>query len=112
VVVREFVVSEGRESDFEAIFGPGGIWSEMLGRSKRFVASELRLESKSERRYQVRDYWLSHLDFETFRRVHQLHCDRFDQLIKREELVIREKFLGGFYVNNSESDEGDELVPS
>jgi hypothetical protein len=112
VVVREFLVSEGRERDFEGIFGPGGIWPEFLRRSRQFLGSWLSLESESERRYQLRDYWMSHVGFEAFRAIHQLDCDRFDQLIKREKLVVREQFLGAFYVGDPDLDEGDELVPS
>src|SRR5947209_20081048 len=72
VVVREFLVSEGRERDFETIFGPEGIWPEILRRSRQFLGSELRLTSPLERRYQARDYWMSHTGFEAFRAIHQL----------------------------------------
>ncbi len=111
-MVREFLVSEGRQRDFERIFGPAGIWPEFLGRSRQYLVSELRLKSKTERRFTLKDYWESHLGFEAFRAIHQLDCDRFDQLIAREELVIREEFLGAFYLDDSESDEGDDLVLS
>jgi len=52
------------------------------------------------------------LGFEAFRRIHQLDCNKLEQFIKREELVIREEFLGAFYVDDPDSGEGDELVPS
>ena len=111
-MVREFLVREGREKDFEGIFGPEGIWPDFLKRSRQYLGSELRLESKTERRFKLEDYWESHVGFEAFRAIHQLDCDRFHQLIAREELVAREKFLGSFYVDDSELDEGDDLVPS
>ena len=76
------------------------------------VRHELWLDSKTERRFRLRDFWESHVGFEAFRSIHQLDCDRFDQLIAREELVAREEFLGAFYVNDFDSDEGDDLVPS
>ena len=112
MVVREFLVSEGRERDFEKIFGPEGIWPEFLGRSKQYLGSELRLGSKTERRFRLKDYWESHLGFEAFRAIHGLDCDRFGQLIAREELIVREEFLGAFYIDDFEPDEGDDLVPS
>src|SRR5437899_1718123 len=87
VVVREFLVREGRETDFERIFGPEGIWPDFLMRSSQYGGSELRLKSKTERRFRLNDYWESHVGFEAFRAIHQLDCDRFDQLIAREELV-------------------------
>ena len=110
--MREFWVHEGREADFERIFGPGGIWTDFLRRSRQYLGSQLWLESKTERRFQLRDSWRSHVGFEAFRAIHQLDCDRFEQLIAREELVAREQFLGAFYVNDPEWSEGDELVPS
>jgi hypothetical protein len=111
-VVRGFLVREGREKDFEGIFGREGIWPDFLKRSRWYLGSELRLESKTERRFRLSDYCESHVGFEAFRAIHQLDCDRFDQLIVREELVVREEFLGAFYADDSESDEGDDLVPS
>ncbi|MFL6437102.1 MAG: hypothetical protein ACJ71Q_05945 [Terriglobales bacterium] len=112
MVVREFWVREGREADFEGIFGPGGIWPDFLKRSRSYLGSQLWLESKTERRFQLRDFWQSHVGFEAFRAIHQLDCHRLEQLIAREQLVAREEFVGAFYVNDPEWGEGDDLVPS
>lgn len=60
----------------------------------------------------MQDSWASHLGFEAFRRIHQLDCDKLEQFIKREKLVIREEFLGAFYIDDPDSGEGDELVSS
>src|SRR5690348_3956129 len=80
VVVREFLVREGREIDFVRMFGQDGIWPEFLGRSRQYLGSELRLRLKTERRFRLRDFWESHVGFEAFRAIHQLDCDKFDQL--------------------------------
>jgi hypothetical protein len=106
------LVSEGREEDFERIFGTEGIWPGLLKRSRQYLGSLLQLESQAERRYRLQDSWASHLGFEAFRRIHQLDCDKLEQFIKREKLVVREEFLGAFYVDDPDSGEGDELVPS
>ena len=110
--MREFLVNECREADFERIFGPEGIWPELLKRSRQYLGSLLQLKSQAERRYRLQDSWVSHLGFEAFRRIHQLDCDKLEQFIRREKLVIQEEFLGAFYVDDPDSDEGDELVPS
>ena len=55
---------------------------------------------------------MSHLGFEAFRTVHQMDCDKLEQFIRREELVVSEWFLGAFYIDGPDSEEGDELVPS
>ena len=48
------------------VFGPDGLWSELLRRSDEYVKTELRAESDTERRYKTFDYWKSHLGFEVF----------------------------------------------
>jgi hypothetical protein len=110
--VRDFWVREGCEWQFERIFGPEGIWPEFLKRSRQYLGSMLHLQSQAERRFRLQDYWISHLGFEAFRRIHQLDCDKLEQFIRREELVLREELLGAFYIDDPELGEGDELVPS
>ncbi|MGZ4890295.1 MAG: hypothetical protein ACXWBH_14030, partial [Candidatus Angelobacter sp.] len=68
MIVREFVVAEGREEDFKKVFGPEGIWFELLRRSAEYLGTDCRLEAQAERRYRVLDYWQSHESFEDFRR--------------------------------------------
>jgi hypothetical protein len=110
VIVREFVVAEGREEDFRKIFRPEGIWSDLLRRSAEYVGTDCRLEA--ERRYKVMDCWLSHESFEDFRQRYQLEYEKFSRLIASEGLVERETLLGSFYRGESDFDEGIDLVPS
>jgi hypothetical protein len=99
VIVREFWVREGCERNFEEVFGPAGIWSELLQRSDQYVRTELRLQSGVERRYRVLDYWISHLGFEGFREQYQTECEKLSRLIAREEWIEREFLLGSFYID-------------
>jgi hypothetical protein len=112
VIVREFVVAEGREEDFRKIFGPEGIWFDLLRCSAEYVGTDCRLEAEAERRYRVLDYWLSHESFEDFRQRYQLEYEKFSRLIASEGLVARETLLGSFYRGDSDFDEGIDLVPS
>jgi hypothetical protein len=112
VIVREFVVAEGREEDFRKIFGPEGIWFELLRRSAEYLGTDCRLEAEAERRFRVLDYWLSHESFEDFRRQYQQEYEKFSRLIASEGLVERETLLGSFYRGDSDFDEGIDLVPS
>ena len=112
MIVREFVVAEGREEDFKKIFGPDGIWSELLRRSAEYLGTDCRLEAEAERRFRVTDCWLSHESFEDFRRQYQLEYEKFSRLIASENLVERETLLGSFYGGGSDFDEGIDLVPS
>jgi len=112
VIVREFVVAQGREEDFKKIFGPEGIWFELLRRSGEYQGTDCRQEAESERRFRVTDYWLSHESFEDFRQQYQLEYEKFSRLIASEGLVERETLLGSFYRGDSDLDEGMDLVPS
>jgi hypothetical protein len=112
VIVREFVVAEGREEDFRKIFGLEGIWFELLRRSAEYVGTDCRMEAEAERRYRVTDYWLSHESFEDFRRRYRLEYEKFSWLIASEGLVEQETLLGSFYRGDSDFDEGIDLVPS
>jgi hypothetical protein len=112
VIVREFVVAEGREEDFKKVFGPEGIWFELLRRSAEYLGTDCRLEAEAERRYRVLDYWLSHESFEDFRRQYQPEYEKFSRLIASENLVERETLLGSFYRGDSDFNEGIDLVPS
>jgi len=112
VIVREFVVTEGRQEDFRKIFGPEGIWFDLLRRSGEYLGTDCRLEAETERRYRVMDYWLSHEGFEEFRKAYQLEYEKFRQLVANEGLIERETLLGSFYGGGSDFDEGIDLVPN
>ena len=112
MIVREFVVAEGREEDFRKIFGPEGIWFDLLRRSAEYLGTDCRLEVEAERRFRVLDYWLSHESFEDFRQRFQLEYEKFSRLIASEGLVERETLLGSFYRGDSDLDEGIDLVSS
>lgn len=104
-------MSDGREDDFERVFGESGIWAELLRRSKQYLGTTLRKQSKVERRYKVLDYWHSHEGFEEFRERYQTDCERFSLLVASEGLIEQEVFLGSFYTSGTDWDEGTDLVP-
>ena len=112
MIVREFVVAAGREEDFKKVFGPEGIWFELLRRSGEYLGTDCRLEAEAGRRYRVLDSWLSHEGFEDFRQQHRLEYENFRRLVADEGLVERETLLGSFYGGESDFDEGIDLVPT
>jgi hypothetical protein len=112
VIVREFKVCEGCETDFEKVFGQDGIWPELLRRSGQYLGSELQVDSKADRQYKLFDYWRSHEGFEGFRKEHQQAYEKFSELIASEGWIEREVLLGSFYKDESDFDEGTGLVPT
>ena len=104
-------MSEGREQDFERVFGRDGLWSELLRSSAGYRGSRLRMEIMGRRRrYKVFDYWCSHEDFESFRERCRQAYDKFSLWVRDEGLVERETVLGSFY-DESDFDAGAGLVP-
>jgi hypothetical protein len=105
-VVREFRVNEGCEKDFELLFAPGGVWSELLQpRSEGYLGTELHLVSLADCRYRVFDYWKSHRDFELFRGLYQQDVEQFRKWLANKDFSRQESLLGSFYVGESDGDE-------
>jgi heme-degrading monooxygenase HmoA len=109
-VLRRFWVKLGREEAFEQIFGPVGDWVELLSSSAGYRGSELKLESQTERQYQVRDFWQSHLHFERFRSQAAEELAEFAGRLVRDGIVEKEIVLGSFYEDEPGAGEGDDLV--
>ena len=98
MIVREFRVNAGCEQGFERVFGPGGVWCRLLERcSDRYVDTALQFISSAGRRYEVRDFWKSHWDFEFFRATYQHDVEEFRKWLASKGLVEHESLLGTFY---------------
>ena len=104
MVVREFAVNEGAEGSFVKMFGPAGLWNEILRQDEGYLGSVVECASELERRYTVFDFWRSHLAFERFRQQYTAECERFSEMLRREGWVGHEVLLGMYY----EPDDGEE----
>jgi hypothetical protein len=109
VVDRRFWAGDGRQRDFEAVFGAVGIWQELAVQAG-MIRTEFWCESAVERRYRVRDFWTTHLEFEAFREGFALEYRKFEQLLVAEGVVERQEIVGAYYVN--EGSDGDLAVPA
>jgi len=105
-----FWVAEGKQSEFEEVFGPSGTWPTLLGRSEGYMATVLTCESQLERRYRILDFWVSHYAFEVFRDRFAARCERFNQLVSAEGLIKRQWLVGTYYTVDPSGTEGDDLV--
>jgi hypothetical protein len=109
VVDRRFWAGDGRKRDFEAVFAVAGIWQELAAQAG-MIRTEFWCESPVERRYRVRDFWTTHLEFEAFREGFALEYRKFEQLLLAEGVVERQEIVGAYYVN--EGSDGDLAVPA
>jgi len=89
------------------VFGPGGIWQDLLIRAEGYAGTEIGCESSAERRYRVRDFWWSHREFEMFRKRFAVEIERFHSLLTGEGIVSRFEVVGTYY---DERGDGDDLV--
>ena len=98
---------DGRQADLEAVFGPDGIWSELLGRAVGYEGTEIWCESPAERQYRILDNWWSHHEFEIFRARFANEVERFQSLLLSEGIASRFEVVGTYY---GERGDGDDLV--
>jgi hypothetical protein len=104
-VDRLFWVDNDKRARFDEVFGPDGTWSLMLKRSPGFVRSDLQWGLDIEGQYRLRDFWLSHWDFESFRRMYAEELDELSRVWKAEGLFEREWWVGTYYVVDDDSGE-------
>ena len=98
---------DGRQPDLEVVFGPAGIWSELLGRAVGYAGTEMWCESPAERRYRVLDTWWSHREFEKFRARFGTEVERFQSMLLSEGIASKFEVVGTYY---DERGDGDDLV--
>jgi hypothetical protein len=108
VVDRRFWVGDGRQADFEVVFGPDGIWKDLLSKARGYLDTEIECESPVEGRYRVRDFWKSHLGFEEFRERFVVEYEKLDRLMVAEGLIEKQQLVGEYY--SGEGSDGDGLV--
>jgi hypothetical protein len=96
-----FWIGEGKEAEFEDVFGPTGPWNTFLRRSEGYRGTEIKCESQAERRFRVLDFWTTHCDFEAFRSRFAADYDRFNRLVSEEGLVEKQVLVGTYRTNLS-----------
>ncbi len=94
---RRFWVPDGRRAEFEAVFKVSGPWTRLLLGAEGYLFTEVWCEVPETRQYRVKDSWMWHRDFESFRDRMRVEFEKFEEWIRAEGLVAREQFLGAYY---------------
>ena len=89
------------------MFGPGGIWRELLSRAQGYAGTEIWCESPTDRQYRVLDLWWSHREFEMSRARFGAKIERFHSLVMSEGIVSKFEVVGSYY---DERGDGDDSV--
>ena len=79
LVVWEFEVRPGCESEFEKVYGSTGDWVRLFRTANGFVRTELTRKGGSPRHYITLDFWRSEEAYEEFRHQHQQEYAAIDR---------------------------------
>ena len=96
VILWEFEVREGKEKEFERMYGPGGDWARLFATSAGYRGTELHRDAERKGRYVTRDEWESREAYERFRAENQKKYETVDAA--GEGLTVRERRMGAFEV--------------
>ena len=83
MIIWEYLVAEGKEAEFEPIYGSDGDWRQLFRRSKGYLGTELLRDSSNPRRYITIDRWESAAAFETFLEEYRAEYEAMDARCER-----------------------------
>jgi hypothetical protein len=87
----------GRQADFEVVFGDAGVWASLLSRGDGYLRTEVQCEVQERGQYRVKDFWAWHRDFEVFRPQFHAEFERFEEWLRTEKVIEKEQFLCAYY---------------
>lgn len=94
IVVWEFVIRSGSESDFERIYGPKGDWAQLFAQGEGYLGTELLRDAEKPGRYLVIDRWSSQEHYQRFCASHATEYKALDA--RCEALTVMECPHGWF----------------
>lgn len=91
-IVWEFQPTPRREGDFEAVYGPTGLWAALFRRAPGYLGTELIRPRESGGWYRTIDRWESEAAYERFRQTWRSEYDALDYAC--ESLTAGERPVG------------------
>jgi heme-degrading monooxygenase HmoA len=91
-LVWEFETDPERRADFEAAYGPDGLWVALFRQADGYLGTELLREVGGACRYVTIDRWSSRGAYDSFRLRHAVAHAALDA--RCQALTMREVFLG------------------
>lgn len=102
VIVWEFRPSARNRLEFEAAYGPHGVWAQFFHRGEGYIGTELLLDRENAGRYFTVDVWKSREAYVRFRKENAAEYESIDE--QCELLTETETKIGEFNtVGNAES---------
>ena len=99
LIIWEYQVKAGRNSDFEKIYRSNGVWAELFRKANGFISTELLRDETRPNRYITIDRWVSAERYEAF---HSQFKQEYETLDTQCEGITEHEFLLGKWesVNN------------
>jgi heme-degrading monooxygenase HmoA len=94
LIVWEFRVKAGPQTQFEQVYGHDGTWAQFFRRSEGYLGTELVQDLKDSARYLTLDFWTSQSAYERFREQHLPEYQAIDR--QCEAMTEGEVELGRF----------------
>jgi len=94
VVIWKFVPKIGLEKEFEEIYGPRGLWTELFNKTNDYIVTSLLKEIDSPNVYLAMDQWKSKDAYESFKLRFFEEYHTIDQRCK--DLTELEQIVGEF----------------
>jgi hypothetical protein len=94
VVIWKFVPKIGLEKEFEKIYGPHGLWTELFAQVNDYLGTSLLKEVDSENVYLAVDQWKSKDAYESFKLRFFEEYHTIDQRCK--DITDIEQIIGEF----------------
>jgi heme-degrading monooxygenase HmoA len=66
VIIWEYRVKWGKQSEFEAIYSPNGAWAELFRKETGYLGTTFLRDNKDPQRYVTIDRWTSKEAYESF----------------------------------------------
>ena len=93
IIVWEYIVSEGKETEFEKIYGSNGEWVRLFKLARGYLGTELFRDLNHSRHYITIDRWDSLSAFASFKEEYQNEYEAIDA--RCEFLTEHEINIGG-----------------
>jgi heme-degrading monooxygenase HmoA len=95
VIVWEFLVKPGKETEFQEKYGPEGLWARFFQGSAGYIKTELVKDVSKDGRYLTLDYWQTEEEFSRFKQQNLAEYERLDK--EFAGLTESETRLGAFW---------------
>ena len=92
VIIWEYRVKRGQQSEFEAIYSPNGAWAQLFKQDAGYLGTTFLRDTKDPQRYLTIDRWTSKEAYENFLKQQEKEYKALDAHC--EDLTEQESALG------------------